>query len=251
MCKTASCYVRCVCCRSSPHPDMLVCVRYRSAALYSSAVGRATYCRAPFLALVCPTSLGVVFNLSALVSTVCAYCYKYICMYREVENWSLSKVCLNKKSVADKSHICFLDPTLLPHLFFPFSLPQRFSSVAPLIPVPCTSLTPTLTCLLLPSSLVSLIHSSSTPLQPARAASPVWCESHWIAIPWLHAHLYMSAGILLGRWIRAQDLQVRWELDRETTSLCRYKHGYITSRRGHGDINYAKTRSTHLTFAAA
>lgn len=120
MCKTASCYVQCVCCRSSPHPDMLVCVRYRSAALYSSAVGRATYCRAPFLALVCPTSLGVVFNLSALVSTVCAYCYKYICMYREVENWSLSKVCLNKKSVADKSHICFLDPHTFTSPLFPF-----------------------------------------------------------------------------------------------------------------------------------
>ena len=75
----------CVCCRFSPHPDMLVCVCYRSAALYSSAVGRATYCRAPFLALVCPTSLGVVFSLSALVSTVCTYCYKY--MYIYIAKW--------------------------------------------------------------------------------------------------------------------------------------------------------------------
>lgn len=40
----------------------------RSAALCSSAVERATYYRAPFLAHVCPTSLGAVFNLSALVS---------------------------------------------------------------------------------------------------------------------------------------------------------------------------------------
>lgn len=46
---------------------------YRSAALCSSAVEKATYCRAPFLALVCPTSLGVVFNLSALVSTLSAH----------------------------------------------------------------------------------------------------------------------------------------------------------------------------------
>ncbi len=95
-------------------------------------------------------------------------------------------------------------------------------------------LTPTLTCLSwipLSSSLVSLILFSSPPLQPTRAASPVWCESHWTAFPWLHAHLYMSAGLLFGRRIRAQDLQVRWELDRETTSLCRYKHGYITSER--------------------
>lgn len=250
MCKTASCYVRCVCCRSSPHPDMLVCPLQISSTVFFSC--RKGYLLQGSISRTClpnltwsgfqPECIGK-YSLHILLQI-----YMYVSRSGKLK---LEQSLLEWKSVADKSHICFLDPTLLPHLFFPFSLPQHFLSVAPLIPVPCTSLTPTLTCLLLPSSLVSLIHSSSTPLQPARAASPVWCESHWIAIPWLHAHLYMSAGILLGRWIRAQDLQVRWELDRETTSLCRYKHGYITSRRGHGDINYAKTRSTHLTFAAA
>ena len=161
---SVSCYVQCVCCRSGPHPDMLVCICYRSAALYSSAVGRATYCRAPFLALVCPTSHGVVFNLSALVSTVCSYCYKYmyICIVKwKTETWV--KFAWMK--------ICYWQiPCMLPwpHTFtsplFPFSLPQHFLSVAPLIPVPCTSPNPTLTCLLLPFSLVSLIHFSSTPL---------------------------------------------------------------------------------------
>lgn len=58
----------------------------------------------------------------------------------------------------------------------------------------------------------------------------------------------MSAWLLLGRRIRAQDLQVRWELDRETASLCRYKHGYNTTIRKHGeilDIKYSKA-GTHI-----
>lgn len=41
----------------------------------------------------------------------------------------------------------------------------------------------------------------------------------------------MSARLLFGRRIRAQDLQVRWELDREAPFLCRYNYGYITSKK--------------------
>lgn len=61
----------------------------------------------------------------------------------------------------------------------------------------------------------------SSPLQPARAAGPIGRAGHWTAIPWLHTDLYVPARILLGRRIRAQDLQVWWELDWEAASLCR------------------------------
>lgn len=75
----------------------------------------------------------------------------------------------------------------------------------------------------------------SPPLQPARVASPVWRESHWTAVSWLHTDLYVSAWLLLGWRIRTQNLQVRWELVWETTTVCRYikiKQFHLLDRHG-------------------
>lgn len=156
------------------------------------------------------------------------------------------------------TYILFLDPTTPPwlsfsHIFSSTIFPS-FISVGPLIPLPAHLPIPTLTCfskIPLFSSLVSLIllslSFSSPPLQPAGATSPVWCESHRTAIPWLHTDLYMSAWLLLGRRIRAQDLQVRWELDRETTCLCRY-NSYITSIKGTWRNTWCKDMDTHSLF---
>lgn len=157
-----------------------------------------------------------------------------------------AKVCITQKSDADVSQILLFDPThpTLP-FFFTCALPLcyfSFLSVAPLIFLPTHIIN---TLFLSGLFNLSLLSFSSPPLQPARATSPVWCESHWTAIPWLHAHLYMSAWLLFGWRIRAQDLQVWWELDRETPSLCRYNYGYITSKKGNMEKNFILNMERH------
>lgn len=127
---------------------------------------------------------------------------------------SISKVCVMKHSCVSLPpvfpSICFFT-LVLPHL------PPPFSSFAPSPPPPTPSLS-THSSLLL-ALLIFL--SRSPPLQPARAAGPVWCQGHWTAVPGLHAHLYVSGRLLFGRRIRAQDLQVRRELDGEASSVRR------------------------------
>lgn len=101
------------------------------------------------------------------------------------------------------------------------SLPLQISVTRPFLSL---SLFALFNLLVLPSFFLS---SSSPPLQPAGATCPVWCASHWTAIPRLHAHLYVPVWLLFGRRIRAQDLQVWWKLDREAPSLCRYQPSCI------------------------
>lgn len=115
---------------------------YRSAALCSSAVERATYCRAPFLALVCPISHGVAFSPSALVSTLSACIAKTICIVK----WKKHNLEQNY-SKSDSDISCTLPwPHTSTLSFFFSSTIFFFLSVAPLIPFPAHLVIPTLTC---------------------------------------------------------------------------------------------------------
>lgn len=205
----------------------------RSAAPCSSAAERATYCRVPFRARVCQISPGVVSSPSALVS-------QQSLLYR---GSVFFKHTLRQKVWHRRWHTVLFDPLHPPMFFFLF-----IETFAP--PLWCSSFLcgtfcdpttyqqlPTLAfcraLFNLPPSPSLLLSSSSPPLQPARATSPVWCASHWTAVPWLHAHLYVSAWLLFGWRIRAQDLPVWWKLDGEAPSVCRYHPGCIPPKWEH------------------
>lgn len=98
---------------------------YRSATPSSSAAGRATYCWAPFLAHVCPTSHGVDSRLSALVRTHSPHPKK------NKYGW-VKKAIMNKKSEACISHVLFTAPLSL-HLALCFALAAPILCVSPLI----------------------------------------------------------------------------------------------------------------------
>lgn len=205
----------------------------RSATLCSSAAERATYCRAPFHAHVCQISPGVVSSPSALVSQQSLLYCSSIFLVKWKTHPSAEEFTLLCWLIVlfDPSHpLCLyvLWNLLLLHcdislsyLSLFTSLPLQISVTRPFLSL---SLFALFNLLVLPSFFLS---SSSPPLQPAGATCPVWCASHWTAIPRLHAHLYVPVWLLFGRRIRAQDLQVWWKLDREAPSLCRYQPGCI------------------------
>lgn len=174
----------------------------------------------------------------------------YVYMYSEVENWNLSEVCLNENLLLTNP----MYASLTPHLYltsFPF-----FSSTTFLICCssdPCSlhisqphfNLSPTPFFFGLFNPFLQHTTVASQSCQPSLMWEPLNC--HPLAT---HSSIHVSRDST-------------WPVDQNTGPAGPMGVGqgnhlsvqvqtrlyYI--QKGHGDINYAKTRSTHFTFAAA